>query len=227
MSRRLTFAGLLLLATLAGCRSAPREAFISVARVPIDLTQPAADDVWEGMKDVLRRDLFTLDRVDRHGGVITTRPEISRQLFEFWRRDARSLYEKLKSGINPLRRYVVVRATPDEDLPGTTLLEVAVYKQRLTSPDRQFNSSGAAYQFFDPDLPSTTGAPSVGLADERWIDLGRDPDLEDYYLRQFLALAAAGASAPPSDDATAPSDDPEAPAAPREPDGPSPAPHGG
>lgn len=190
MCRPLIFAGMLLVA-LTGCSATPREAYISTARVAIDLRQPAADGVWEGMKDALRQGLFTLDRVDRHGGVITTRPTVSRLFGEFWRTDARTFYDKLESGINPLRRYVVVQATPDETDPGHTLLEVAVYKQRLSSPDRQFNSSGAAYQFFGSALPSTTGAPSVRPEDERWLDFGRDPALEDYYLRQFIALAGS------------------------------------
>ena len=70
-----------------------------------------------------------------------------------------------------------------------TQLEVAVHKQRFSSPDRQFNSTGAAYQYFGDSLPATTGEPRVTAADDRWLDLGRDPAMEDRLLQAILERA--------------------------------------
>ena len=72
---------------------------------------------------------------------------------------------------------------------------VRVYKQRLSSPDRQFNSSGAAYQFFGDSLPSTTGKAIRPEVDDRWIDLGRDHALEDALLKSILSRAGKGSVA--------------------------------
>jgi hypothetical protein len=84
-----------------------------------------------------------------------------------------------------MRRWVEVSLTRTDD--GTwTQLAVVVHKERLSSPDRQFNSSGAAYQYFGESLPSTTGQSRVTAKDDRWLDCGRDPAMEDYLLRAIL-----------------------------------------
>jgi len=84
-----------------------------------------------------------------------------------------------------MRRWIRVTVTP-EDAGREMRLQVVVHKERLSSPDRQFNSSGAAYQFFGDQLPSTTGKPKVTAADNRWIDEGRDPAMESYLLARIL-----------------------------------------
>jgi len=55
----------------------------------------------------------------------------------------------------------------------------------LSSLDRQFNSTGAAYQFFGDSLPSTTGRYRVTESDDRWLDRGRDPAMEDRLIRDI------------------------------------------
>ena len=70
--------------------------------------------------------------------------------------------------------------------PPWTQLAVVVHKERFSSPDRQFNSSGAAYQYFGEGLPSTTGKSWVTAKEDHWLDCGRDPAMEDYILRRIL-----------------------------------------
>ena len=69
--------------------------------------------------------------------------------------------------------------------PAVAELTVTVHKERFSSPDRQFNSSGAAYQLFGTALPSTAGAESVAGDGVRWEDMGRDPAMEAYLLRRI------------------------------------------
>ena len=78
--------------------------------------------------------------------------------------------------------------TPD-NTSASLELAIVVRKQRLSAPDRQFNNSGAAYEFFGDNLPSTTGHLRVTAADEQWIDCGRDHATEDYLLRLILESA--------------------------------------
>lgn len=174
-----------LLTVGVGCQTTHPEARISQATVNLDMQSAEADRFWQDMQDTLRGDRYRIDRTDRRGGVLTTKPETSEHWFELWRHDVATWRDWAEATINPLRRWVEVRLTPHGTQTG---IEVFVHKQRQTSPDRQFNDSGAAYQFFGNSLPSTTGAPSVTAADERWIDVGRDPAMENYFLLRFLRL---------------------------------------
>lgn len=148
----------------------------------------ASDASWEAVKSALRDARFRLDRVDRAAGVITTSPMSSQHFFEFWRHDVDTFHDWVDATINPLRRRVTVTlASEGAEQPAT--LTVEVRKERLSAPDRQFNSPGAAYEFFGSRLPSTTGKPKISASDETWVDAGRDPDMEAWLLRSMLARA--------------------------------------
>lgn len=165
---------------------------------PVSVTEPSeqADQLWEAVQETLRRGRFQLDRVDRPAGVITTMPEASQHYFEFWRHDVETSRDAWEATLNPMRRWVEVSLTKADQGPWTQLA-VVVHKERLSSPDRQFNSSGAAYQYFGESLPSTTGTSRVSGKDDRWLDCGRDPAMEDYLLRRILASCPSQFESPP------------------------------
>lgn len=84
-------------------------------------------------------------------------------------------------------------------------VEVIVHKERLSSPDRQFNNSGAVTQFFGDRLPSTTGLARVTVEDDHWLGLGRDPILEQHLLRDLMQRAGlVTIAAPPPPEAAEP-----------------------
>jgi len=168
-----------------GCVS-PRRGEYQSSR-PVSVAEPSedADQLWEAVQETLRRGRFQIDRVDRPAGIVTTLPEASQHFFEFWRHDVDTQRDAWEATLNSMRRWVEVSLTREGDGPWTQLA-VVVHKERLTSPDRQFNSSGAAYQYFGESLPSTTGKAQVGAKDDRWLDCGRDPAMEDYLLRAIL-----------------------------------------
>lgn len=149
---------------------------------------PEAERLWSAIQDTLRSHHYELDRVDRRFGVITTLPAGSQQLFEFWRHDVATGRDLLESSLSPTRRRVEVTMNAGEE-GGGLRVEVSVLKQRLSSLDRQFNNSGAAYQVFGEKLPATTGQPRISHKDEQWLDLGRDSAMEDYLLRGILSRA--------------------------------------
>jgi hypothetical protein len=186
------------------------------------------DGVWESAQNVLRRHHFVLDRVDRRQGVITTQPATSQHFFEFWRRDVATTRDFFEATLNPIRRWVEVHVPVPEggDSPGEPKpLEVIVHRERLSCPDRQFNNTGAAFQFFADALPSTTGIERVTEEYDRWLDRGRDHAYEGYLQRAILdgmqvVLASHPAEADVAtvqtksrtDDASAGEGDSEAPA---------------
>lgn len=79
--------------------------------------------------------------------------------------------------------------TPAPGVPSQLRMEVRVVKEQLSRPDRQFNQSGALFQFFGSELPATTGQPRLGPEDERWIDRGRDRAMERYWMETILRRA--------------------------------------
>ena len=145
--------------------------------ISVPQTSPEADQLWEAVAETLRRHRFRLDRVDRRAGVVTTLPVMSQSAFEFWRHDVDTVYDLAESTLNPIRRWATVSVTPTDD-GRWTQLSVVVHKERLSSPDRQFNSTGAAYQYFGTSLPSTTGIVQLTAEHDRWLDLGRDAAME-------------------------------------------------
>jgi len=170
---------------IIGCHAPRCASYSSTQPLHVLDTSPEADATWTAIQDTLRRNYMPLDRVDRRAGVITTLPVMSQHWFEFWRGDVATKEDALEATINPIRRWVEVTVAMN-DSRNWTQLSVAVHKQRLSSPDRQFNSSGASYQFFGESLPSTTGDPNVTAQDDRWIDVGRDAALEESLLNKML-----------------------------------------
>ena len=173
-----------------GCAAPPRVEYQSTR--PLSVAEPSerADQLWGAIEETLRRGRFQIDRVDRPSGIVTTLPETSQHFFEFWRHDVDTQRDAWEATLNPMRRWVEVSLTREGDGPWTQLA-VVVHKERLSSPDRQFNNSGAAYQYFGESLPSTTGQSRVTAKEDRWLDCGRDPAMEDYLLRAILKRSSA------------------------------------
>ncbi len=190
VQRKMAVAGftVLTLACLSlaqGCAKKVPANYQSDAQWTFAPSSQRADTLWTIIEDILRDHHYTLDRVDRRGGVITTKPTVSQHFFEIWRHDVNTWRDFHEASLNPMRRWIEVHASPYAAANSETTIDVRVYKQRLSAPDRQFNNSGAAYQFFGDQLPSTTGKPRVTDADHRWLDKGRDYAMEDY-LRELI-----------------------------------------
>lgn len=193
---RITITLALLALVSSGCLEPRRLDYVSSRPVATVEASNESDALWEAIQETLRRGRFRLDRVDRHAGIVTTMPETSQQFFEFWRHDVNSREDLWESTLNLIRRRVHVNLVRSEDGQSREL-GVAVYKERFSSPDRQFNSTGAAYQLFGERLPSTTGQEKVTSADDRWLELGRDPAMEDYLLRAIFERAGMPVDAAP------------------------------
>lgn len=184
-----------------GC-SRPQPALqFSTLRLPADMTPDDEDRLWSAAELALRDRGYDLDRMDRSAGILTTRPVVSQQFFEFWRRDVVTWHDWFEASLNVIRRWVDVRRVQDE---ARSCLIVTVFKQRLTAPDRQFNSSGAAYRIFTGNLPTATGELRVHPDQIRWIDLGRDAALEAELTTEIAERGGFGTFAVESLDSSGP-----------------------
>lgn len=179
---------LLVSVATTGCLGPRRADYQTSQPISVEDSSQRADALWTAALDTLRAQGLRLDRVDRRAGVITTLPESSQHFFEFWRHDVDTAPDFWEATVNPLRRRVDVNIVRGEN-GRWTKLAVIVSKQRFSSPDRQFNRTGEAYQYFGNRLPSTTGLARVTSEHDEWLDLGRDPAMEEYLLRAILRRA--------------------------------------
>ena len=187
---------------LGGCLPPRMDAYTVTQSIQVDPLSTEADRLWTAAQEVLRRHRFELDRVDRPRGVISTMQETSQHFFEVWRRDVATREDFWEAGLNLVRRRVDVTVGPAElpedpsagmhsagdDSAPWERISVRVHVQRISRPDRQFNSSAAGYGFFGSELPSVRGATATE-ADETWVDVGRDHALESRLLEEILRLA--------------------------------------
>ncbi len=153
---------------------------------PATAAATAADfqRLWDASEDVARDFLFRLDRQDYRAGVLTTRPMVSAQWFEPWRREVRSWDDRAESSLATIRRSVrfefervgegdAYRVTPNVLVERQTLAEqritsVVAYRQFFTRPVR-------------PELRQRgTRESDVGifLPNRYWYPTGRDAELE-------------------------------------------------
>lgn len=179
----------LLIAALSGCTAPPRDG--EPVRQSVNLAQGGdADELWEVAAEVLRRNRFALERVDRRAGVIVTHPELSEHFFEFWRHDVDTRYDWMEATVRPIRRRAIV--TIAENAPaGVAEVTVEVQRETFSTPERQFNSSMAAFRMFGTVLPSTTGE-RITAADDTWIPAGRDLAMERYLLNRIRHAVGSG-----------------------------------
>lgn len=195
----------------AGCGGPRRSDYVSTARFARAADEPSQLRIWEAITETLRDEGYRLDRVDHRAGLVTTLPETSKHFFEFWRHDVDTREDFWEATINPMRRTAEVSLQP---IPGDSEqeLNVVVRKEQLCSPDRQFNSTIAAYQFFGGSLPSTTGLVRVTPEQEHWLESGRDAAMEDFLRRRILARAGLKEVTGANSDGTASrADQPETP----------------
>ncbi len=186
--------------SLTGCVSTGRVVPDPPPPTSYSVAAADADRLWAAAEQTLRQQQFGIDRLDRRTGLMTTFPVGSQHWFEFWRRDVATTRDWAEASLNPIRRWVEVSVAPDAPTESSDVarLTVSVHKERLSTPDRQFNSSGAAYQYFGSSLPSTTGAVRVAPLDDRWLNQGRDTAMEARLLAAIIdQFRSAPLPAPP------------------------------
>lgn len=166
---------------------------------------PVADEewAWDQIADVVS-DYFTIAREQRARrgevaceGRIETAPQTGATWLEPNRRDSVGDFNRWESTFQTIRRRAMVRVIPDG---AGYLVEVTVLKELEDLPRPEKATAGSATFQLDSSLPSrrdqnalrTRSAPG-------WIQLGRDPPLEQRMLMDIHArLAGITTAASPS-----------------------------
>lgn len=175
------------------------------------------DAAWDAAVSTLWEYGFTVDRMDRRSGLITTAPITGKYLGEFWRHDAATRRELWEGTIQTIYRQATVRivpvgtattpasgpatyptSRPSPDTPFVARVEIHV--SRSDRPERQIDSTGEAHRMFlkpesaemDEIVRRKEEAGRKKEEPNYNVDLGRDAKLEAIIEGKINDRAAMG-----------------------------------
>jgi len=204
----LAFLSMTLAATAVGCgllhhnSPAPPITGPAVIENPLSVPLLNEDYMWNQIVDTVD-DYFKIEREDRvrvMGGVVSegrieTFPETGSGYLEPWRRDSTRGPEKTLASLQSIRRRALVRVAPG---PEGYQIFVTVLKELEDVSRPEFSTVGGSTQRHDGTIVRTSpirGAEAVTLG---WIQIGRDPSLEQQILFEIqYRLGAGQPSRPP------------------------------
>jgi hypothetical protein len=125
--------------------------------------------LWEASEDVARSRFFKIDRREYRAGRLTTVPMVSKQWFEFLRKDAVTEFDVRESSLGPIRRTIYFEFVQEPG--GVTTVTPKVLVERQSRLDPKYRGTSG-----DPDAPVSY-----------WYALRRDAAME-----QDLADAVKG-----------------------------------
>ncbi len=204
---------LFLAAMFAGCQPQHVKPFDPG---PTTAAEQNFEALWQSARSVLKRRGFELDRQDRRDGVITTYAATSGQFFEFWRKDAATIFSQRENTLQKIMRAAKVSLHRVE---GTNRydLEVEVLMARSNKPPvqisdpsqttevthgldirpgRHFSEAEAKLTFDDlrrrpvGQVDTRQGKAAGGLTKYTITPLDRDGDLEANILEDIRQAAA-------------------------------------
>jgi hypothetical protein len=161
---------------------------LSTTRPSYWLDQPSIASVtslqfqplWQSCERVARSYLFELDRQDYRLGLLTTKPMISKQILEPWRKDAGTLHAVMENSLATIRR--TLRFQIDRSDNGTFEMTPRVLVERETILERRLTSA-AQYRtaFSGPASGSrTTADAEADIPIIYWTPIGRDFEMEKH-----------------------------------------------
>jgi hypothetical protein len=136
------------------------------------------DQLWNACENTAQDFSFTVDRVDYRTGLITTKPLISKQFFEFWRRDVLDFESQADSDTTTHRRvahFKIARLADD-----SYVCEPRVVVEHYAMPERRIT---AVYQYQDAfslhrQFEEQTNDDGTPLRVDYWYAERRDEVLE-------------------------------------------------
>jgi len=162
---------------------------------PVLITVCNHEVVWETVVDVMD-DYFRIAEerpVRAVGNVLTegrldTLPETGPTLFEPWRRDSASGFQSLKSTLQSMRHYAVVRVIPAER---GFRVEVRVFEELEDVIQPDDTTPGDATFRYDTSLTRVVNPVGEQEIHDGWIPRGRDVALEQKIIGELLARFGA------------------------------------
>lgn len=142
------------------------------------VTHDDFDELWNAAVDAARWRGYRPERIEYRSGMLQTYPVVSKQIFEFWRRDVSSLDGMTEATLSTMRRIVRFEIAKRDD--GTFECVPKVVVQRYSSLEHRITSITRYRETFS--IASAVGNKErdrgVDLVDTYWYAVGRDADLE-------------------------------------------------
>lgn len=134
--------------------------------------------LWDACEETARRYLFTLDREDYRAGLITTKPLVSRQWFEFWRPDTGDGRQVLQNSLAAVRRTIYFQFAKNADESFTVIPKVLVERQTIV--ERRLTDVSLYRSSFSGPLAPVQEAVDLGptIPAEYWTPFSRDIRME-------------------------------------------------
>ena len=134
--------------------------------------------LWDTCEQVARAYQFQLDRQDYRLGLLTTKPMVSKEILEPWRKDAGSLYGVMQNSLSTMRR--TIRFEIKRTDRGTFVMIPKVLIERETILERRITS---AAQYRTAFSGPAVGTRTASEAEENvpivyWTPIARDSEME-------------------------------------------------
>ncbi len=140
--------------------------------------------LWEAAKETVRGYQLALDREDYRAGVLTSVPEVSKQVFEIWRSDAGTLDESLANTTAAIRRTIRFEVSRGEDgtytlVPKVLVERQSIFERRVTDVS-QYRFAFAGPARAQPARTAVTLDPETyqDVPVKYWYPIGRDLEME-------------------------------------------------
>jgi hypothetical protein len=189
------FAMIICCLAMTGCIGGPANpaSARSVTDVPEDHAQPwywldqpvvasatstDFDKLWAACDKTVRDYQFEIDRSDLRLGLLTSKPLVSKQVFEFWRRDVGSFAQTMDSTMQTMRRTIRFEVVRSQD--GTFEAQPRVLVEKFALPERRVTTVSEFRDVLVPVGKVATVQTATGqtLPNEYWYSVGRDTALE-------------------------------------------------
>ena len=136
------------------------------------------DTLWKICRSVVHDRFFVIDREEFRLGLMTTRPLVSKQYWEVWRRDEVTIHDIEASTLATIRRTVHFQITRQPD--GNFTVEPKVLVERYASAERRLTAITEYHTAFSSvrAYGSAENDQGIVLPTDYWYATGRDNALE-------------------------------------------------
>jgi len=106
------------------------------------------DPLWETCEQTAQDYRFNIDRRDQRSGLLTTQPLITKQWWEFWRKDAGTLKDTQEATLATIRRTIFFRFKKEPDGSYSVTPKVLVEKESKVDPKYKADIEGPSTYWY-------------------------------------------------------------------------------